>query len=91
MRRFVDVLAVVNETVTHLKVFDNTTRTGSCSDQACPGLQLSTPQGCICTCGNGFTLNASGKMCIPQPNYVEVVCKEGVCVCGFLKEVSFYY
>lgn len=30
------------------------------------GISLSTPDGCVCKCRNGFTLNGSGSACIPQ-------------------------
>lgn len=63
-----DVFASEKLKVTDIKVFDNSTQTeiGSCTNKQCPGLALSTPNGCSCVCGNGFSLQSNGTMCVPQ-------------------------
>lgn len=63
-----EILAQENRRVTDIKVFDNLTQTetGNCRSRACPGLLFTTPNGCMCVCGNGFSLNASGTKCLPQ-------------------------
>lgn len=68
MNRKYEILAQENRRVTDIKVFDNLTQTelGSCQNKQCPGLLLATPNGCICVCGNGFSLNASGTKCLAQ-------------------------
>lgn len=72
--REVKILANDALKVSDLKIFDNFTQsdTNDCSNTACPGLLLSTPQKCHCTCGDGFSLNASGIKCIPQINSTAV-------------------
>lgn len=85
------IVVLANETyrVTDIKVFDNTLQsaaTNRCAEFTCVGISLSTPNGCVCKCGNGFTLNGSGNTCIPHkisPNCSagSFACKlDGTCV-----------
>lgn len=75
-KKLIEVLTIEKDTVTDIKVFDNTTHSGTnnCKTQLCPGISLSTPGGCVCSCGNGMTLNASGTKCMPQLNFTQNVC-----------------
>ncbi|KAJ6647666.1 Prolow-density lipoprotein receptor-related protein 1, partial [Pseudolycoriella hygida] len=68
--KLIETLGFEKETVTDIKVFDNSKQTGSsyCRNTTCPGLLLMTPNGCICACGNGMILNASGTMCMAKLN-----------------------
>lgn len=74
-----NVLVHSNETVSQLKIYDSYKQTGSndCETKVCPGMLLSTPEGCVCSCGKGLTLNASGTKCMPQLNYVDNECGAG--------------
>lgn len=65
-------MAQENRRVTDIKIFDNTTQSESklCSDNQCPALKLATPNGCVCACANGFSLNASGMKCLPHTKTV---------------------
>lgn len=56
----------------NLKVFDFNTQsdTNLCTNFSCPGICIYTPKKPVCTCGDGFSLNASGTKCIPQLNYI---------------------
>lgn len=76
--RLVETLAIEKETVTDIKVFDNLTQTGTndCRNRTCPGLLLITPEGCVCACGNGMTLNASGTLCLPKLNHTIITQSE---------------
>lgn len=71
-----------NWEISELRIFDNSSQAAKsvpCTTHACPGLMLSTPDKCVCTCGNGMTLNAIGTICMPQPNYVQSDCPAGKC------------
>ena len=71
--RLTDILS--NETSTSsLKLFDSTSQTESnnCGGNMCPGVFLPTPNRCICSCGNGFILNASGTKCMQQANFTDI-------------------
>lgn len=70
-----------------MKIFDNSSQTGTnaCTDNKnCPGVCLMTPQGSVCKCGDGFSLNASGTTCIPRENYVPPTdCSPGFFRCRY--------
>lgn len=82
--RLITVLATANREISELKVFDNysQSQTGyaSCFDLKCPGIYLSTPEKCLCMCGNGMTLNASGTKCLPDTT--ETDCPTGSFQCA---------
>lgn len=65
----ITVLVTANREISELKVFDHYSQSQTahiaCLDLQCPGIYLSTPEKCICVCGNGMTLNASGTKCLP--------------------------
>lgn len=39
-----------------------------CDRISCPALRLPTPNGCVCACVDGFTLNSDGTKCLPESN-----------------------
>lgn len=77
--RLIETLGFEKETVTDIKVFDNLKQTGTndCRNKTCPGLLLITPDGCVCACGNGMILNASGTMCMSKLNHTQSECPPG--------------
>lgn len=77
--RLIETLGFEKETVTDIKVFDNLKQTGTndCHNKTCPGLLLITPQGCVCACGNGMILNASGTQCMSKANHTQSGCPVG--------------
>lgn len=67
--KLVEILANESLPVMDLKVFDNSTQMAvinRCAGLNCIGILLPTPDGCVCKCGNGYTLNGSGNACIPH-------------------------
>lgn len=56
--------------MSEVKIYDSSKQSGPniCQTKECPGILLATPEGCVCSCGNGDTLNASGTKCLPQLN-----------------------
>ncbi|XP_055692338.1 low-density lipoprotein receptor-related protein 1 [Lutzomyia longipalpis] len=66
-------LFVERSLIGSMKVFDNSSQVGANACTAaknCPGVCLMTPKGSVCSCADGFSLNASGTACMPQVNYM---------------------
>lgn len=77
----------INQTLSNLKIFNKIEQIGSnnCStNDKCPdeSICINTPNDSLCVCGDGYSLNGSGKKCVLQSNYTAPTeCKEGFSKC----------